>query len=215
MSYSSHVSSRSLQCPYHTDKGNLALGYNCSCNTNPGLYHPDYSPKVFGLHPSLPSAGFSGNDLRRTANTSVVDSPALQYLLNCDAQDFYVQFSNHYPFLGGMGGDTMSWAPSNEPKAELKDTSLTPFTPEPPKQAQGTTTARSIFLDVKSTLLPEISPHLQEAVDHEGRRQWHCTFPHCTRSSFSRRDRAETHVAGVHLKKKSVYCKGSCGTIGW
>ena len=215
MSYSSHISIQSLQCPYNTNRGSLALGHNYPYDTNLGLYHPDNSPKVFELHPSLLGTGFSGDYLGSRADTSMVHSSAVQYLPNCEAQDLHLQFPSHYLLLGGMSGHTMSWAPSNEPKAELKDTSVTPSTSTSPERARNITPDTPAFLDIKGTLLPEISPHVQEAVDPKGRRQWYCTFPHCTRSPFLRRDRAEIHVASVHLNKKSVYCNGGCGTVGW
>ena len=212
MSQNSHISIRSLQHPYIADSGSLALGHNYSFNTNPELYHPDSSPKVFGLNPLPLGPCFSGPDLGMAVDTSAVHS---SHLPNCGAQDPHVQFSSPYLWLGGMNGDTMSWAPSDEPEAEPEGTSMTLFTPHPPKQAQSITATAPTFLDVKGTLLPEISPHVQGAVDPEGRRQWYCRFPHCTRSPFLRRDRAETHVASAHLHKKRIICKGSCGTVGW
>jgi len=212
MSHSSHTSIWTLPFPYNTTIENLALCNNYSSDTNPGFYHLDNTPNALGPHPSAFCTSFSGSSQGSTGDTRTVHSsePPIP-----SAPDLYANSTSPHLFPRGMSGDAMFWAPSNEPWAEHKSSPLTPLISEPPKRAPSVPTAAPTFLDIKGILLPMISLHVQEAVGPTGRRQWYCTFPHCAHSPFSRRDRAEIHVANVHLNEKRIYCNGSCGTAGW
>lgn len=214
MSHSSRFSIRSLQCPYNADRGVLALGQNYSYNTNLALYHHNSSPNALNAHPSgLGTSFYPGN----TADTNAAHSPGLQYQQppSPEVQYFHVLPYSVQFLLGGMSGDAISRAPSKDTTKELKDSSSTSFSHDPPKLSPIIPAEAPTYLDFKGSLLPKVSPHVREAISPTGRRQWYCAFPHCARSPFFRRDRAEIHVASVHLNEKRIYCNGSCGTAGW
>jgi hypothetical protein len=189
----------------------LPLGDNYYYSMNPAFYHPHNPPNILELHPSALGTRFSESSLGSIADTNAVHSSEQEYLPNSNAQILHIQPSSHH-LLGGISGDATSLVPSNGPKPELKDSSLTSFAPESSGWAPIVTPA---FLDVSAILLPMISPHVREAIGPDGRRQWYCMFPECTRSAFLRRDRAEVHVASIHLNEKRIYCNGSCGKARW
>ena len=212
MSYSSLISIQSLQRPRNTDRGILPPGDNIYYNMNSAFYN---TPNILEFDQSAYGIMFSGSSPENTTDTTMAHSWELQYIPNPSTQFLHVQPSSHNFLPEGASGDSMSSAPSNGPKQELENSSLTSFTPISPELAAISTTGTSTFLDIKPILLPRISPHVQEAASSDGRRQWYCTFPHCAHSPFLRRDRAEDHVASIHLNEKRIYCNGSCGNAEW
>jgi len=215
MSCRSHIPIRSLQYPYNMDRGGLPLSDTHCFNMNTAFHHSHSTPNILGLHPSALGIGLSGSSPGSAADTNAVQSSEQHYLPYLHAQVLHAQPSSFHFLLEGISGDSPSLAPSNGQKAELKDSFLSSFTPKSPEHVPMATIRTPAFLDVKAILLPRISLHVQEGVGPNGHRQWYCTFPHCTRSPFLRRDRAEVHVASVHLNEKRIYCNGSCGTAGW
>jgi hypothetical protein len=215
MSHSSHISIRSLQHPFNKDWGSFSPAENYYDNMNPAFYHPHNTHNLLGINQSAYGIRFSGSCLESTTDTTAVHSRELQYLPNSDAQGLDVQPSSHHFLPEGIGGNSTPLVPSFGPNVEPKDPSLPHFASQPPDLAPISSTGAPAFFDIKATLLPRISSHVQEAAGPDGRRQWYCTFPHCTHSPFSRRDRAEVHVASIHLNEKRIYCNGSCGKAGW
>lgn len=215
MSYSSLISIQSLQRPCNTDRGIPPPGDNIYYNMNSAIYNSHNTPSVLEFNQSAYGTIYSASNPDNTTDTTAAHSWELQYIPNTSTRVLHVQPSSHHFSLEGTSGDSMSSAPSNGPKPELEDSSLTSFIPKSPELASISTTGASTFLDIKPILLPRISPHVQEAAGSDGRRQWYCTFPHCAHSPFLRRDRAEVHVASIHLNEKRIYCNGSCGNAGW
>lgn len=213
MSSSSLISIQSFQCPCNTGRGFLPPGDNIYYDMNSAFYN---TPNVLEFDQSTYGTMLSSNP-KNTTDTTATHSWELQYIPNPSTGVLHVQPSSHHFLLEGASGDSMSSAPSNGPKPELEDFSLTSFAPKSPELAAISTTKTSTlsFLDIKPILLPRISPHVQEAAGSDGRRQWYCTFPHCAHSPFVRRDRAEDHVASIHLNEKRIYCNGSCGNAEW
>ena len=215
MSHYSQISIRSLQHPLKEDRGFFRQGENYYCNMNPAFYHFHDTSNVLGKFQSAYGTQSSGGSLERTTNTTAVHSWELQHLPNPDAQVLHGAPYSHHCLLEGIGVNSTSLAPSNGPNVELNDPPLPSFTPKSPEFPPILSTEAPTFLDNKAALLPRISSHVQEAVSLDGRRQWYCMFPHCMHNPFLRRDRAEIHVANIHLKEKSIYCNGSCGKAGW
>lgn len=215
MSYSSHISSRSLQHPLNGDRGIFSQDENYYYNMNPAFYHSHNTPDVLGSDQFAYGTRFSGNSLESTTNTAAAHSGELQYLPNANAQVHHVQPFDHQFLLESNSGNSMTLAPSNEPMAELKNSPLPSVAHKSPYLAPISSTGTPAFFDITATLLPRISLHIREAVSPDGRRQWYCTFPHCMHSPFWRRDRAEVHVANIHLNEKRIYCNGSCGKPEW
>ncbi len=215
MSYSSLISIRSLQCPCNTDREFLRLDDNIYYNINSAFYHSNNNPNVLGLDQSPYGTRFSGSSPESTTDPTAAHTWELQYIPKPNPVDLHVQPFNHHLLLEGASGESMNLAPSSGLKEKLEDSSLASSTPKLPEWAAISTPEAPTFLDIKAILLPRISPHVQEAAGPDGRRQWYCMFPHCAHTPFLRRDRAEVHVASIHLNEKRIYCNGSCGNAEW
>lgn len=216
MSYSSLISIRSLQCPCNTDMEFLSLSDNIYYNMNSTFYHSHNDPNVLGLDQSAYGTRFSGSSPESTTtNPTTAHTWELQYIPNTNIGDPHMRPPSHHLLLEGASGESMTLAPSNGPNEEPEDSSLTSPTPKSPELAAISAPGAPTFLDIKAILLPRISPHVREAAGPDGRRKWYCMFPRCAHAPFLRRDRAEVHVASIHLNEKRIYCNGSCGNTGW
>lgn len=194
----------------------LPLGDNTYYDMNSTLYHPHNNPNVLGLDQSAYGTRFSGSSSESTTTDPITAHTwELEYIPNPNTGDLHIQPSIHHLLLEGPSGGSMSSAPSNGRKDKLEDSSLTSPTPKSPELAAISASGAPTSLDVKAILLPRISPYVQEAAGPDGRRKWYCMFPHCEHAPFLRRDRAEVHVASIHLNEKRIYCNGSCGNTGW